>query len=150
MSDIRNFRWEKAPDIYFGDNKVKRFLLGVSGTNPLICFGVNPSTGTDKFADKTLHMVEQIAKRNGYDGWIMLNIYPQCTTDPNGLPEKIDITLHNENIKYITEVLQKRDLALWAAWGKPITLRPYLLECLREIHAIAIENNCCWVAFGKN
>lgn len=149
MSNIRNYKWEKAPDIYCGDNSIKRFLLGVSGANPLICFGINPSTATEKFADKTLHMVEQIAKRNGYDGWIMLNIYPLRSTDPNGLPEKIDVALHSENIKYITELLRERELTLWAGWGKPIMIRPYLLECLRDIHAISTRNNCRWVAFGK-
>ena len=59
------YQWETAPDIYIGDDLRRRFVLGVSGNHPLICFGVNPSTANHEYADKTLHMVEQIAKRNG-------------------------------------------------------------------------------------
>ena len=80
----------------------------------------------------------------------MLNIYAFRSTDPNGWPKKIDIGLHKENIYYITDLLRERECTLWAGWGKPIMVRSYLLECLKDIYEISVINNCSWVAFGKN
>ena len=33
--------------LYCGDDKA-RFILGQFGANPIICFGINPSTANDK------------------------------------------------------------------------------------------------------
>lgn len=146
---MRSYKWSIAPNIYEGDDVHKRFVLGVSGRNPLICFGINPSTANNQFADKTLHMVEKIASLNDYDGWLMLNIYPQRSTDPNGLDHARNEELHIQNLKHITTVLKRGDLSLWAAWGKPIMTRGYLVECLWDINHLATKYSCRWIAFGK-
>ena len=111
------YRWEVTPDIYIGDDTYRRFVLGVSGSDPLICFGVNPSTANNEYADKTLHMVEQIAKRNGFDGWIMFNVCPFRAIDPKCLPRIQNDDLHKENLRYIEKCLEKENLTIWAAWG---------------------------------
>lgn len=143
------YEWEVAPDIYIGDDICKRYVIGVSGNNPLICFGVNPSTANNEYADKTLHMVEQIAKRNGFDSWIMFNVYPYRSTDPKCLPRTRNDNLHNENLQHIKSYLQKGNLTIWAAWGKPITERDYLINCLNDIYEIANKYSCRFIAFGK-
>lgn len=143
------YEWETAPDIYIGDDAHKRFVLGVSGDNPLICFGVNPSTANNEYADKTLHMVEQIAKRNGFDSWIMFNIYPYRSTDPKCLPRTRSDDLHKENLYYIEKYLQKTNLTIWAAWGEPVMEREYLMDCLHDIYGIANKYSCRFIAFGQ-
>lgn len=145
---MRKYKWEKSPSIYKGDERT-RFLLGVDGECPLVCFGVNPSTADNEYADKTLHMVEQIAKHNGYDGWIMMNLYALRSTDPKGLPPQVDPILHEQNMEHIYEVLRRCNLSLWAAWGEPIALQPYLTRCLQDIYKIAEDCECTWISFGK-
>jgi hypothetical protein len=143
--------WEVKPNMFEGDKTTKRFILGVSGDNPLICVGFNPSTATEEYADRTLKTVEQIAKNNGYNGWIMLNVYPQRATNPFCLPTDIDWQLHSENLTHISKIFKIGSLSLWAAWGDLIdsNSRPYLMSCLRDILNIAAENNRHWIAFEK-
>lgn len=145
---MRRYQWDVKPDIYIGD-KYKRFVLGVSGKNPLVCFGINPSTADDEAADKTLHMVEQISKRNGFDGWIMFNVYPYRSANPECLPCTRNENLHQENLRCIEEYLPQTGPTVWAAWGNLITARKYLIDCLYDIYRVANKHSCQFIAFGK-
>ena len=64
-----------------------RYVLGRRGTNPLICIGINPSTADPTRLDPTLQSVDRIAKNNGFDGFMMMNVYPQRATVPNDLDQ---------------------------------------------------------------
>ena len=75
--------------LYQGDGKT-RFVLGeVTGDNPLICFCINPSNAKivdNKLqTDKTIKKIRNIVDMEKYDGWIMLNLYAQVTSEPNNL-----------------------------------------------------------------
>ena len=59
-----------------------RYILGIEGKNPLICVGVNPNTAEPNHLNRTLKSVETFSKMNGYDSWLMLNLYPQRATYP--------------------------------------------------------------------
>ena len=72
----------KGKVLYLGDD-TERFILGESGANPIICFGINPSTANDIKYDPTILKIRKIASENNCDGWIMLNLYPQRATNPN-------------------------------------------------------------------
>ena len=86
--------------LYCGDDKA-RFILGQSGANPIICFGINPSTANDMKDDPTILKIKKIASENDCDGWIMLNLYPQRATNPNDMHTKADndLNIKNYNIK---------------------------------------------------
>lgn len=62
-----------------------RFVLGEPGSNSLVCVGVNPSTATPEKLDNTLRTVKKLSAVHGFDGWIMLNLYPQRATNPNDM-----------------------------------------------------------------
>lgn len=125
-------KYEIAPEQYGDENN--RFALWVSGKNPLIVFGVNPSTADEKTPDKTIMRVMYFVKKYKCDGWVMLNIYPQRSTKPSNLKEKINHNLNAENIVYIKKILKKfPKRTLCAAWGISINKRKYLRECLKEI-----------------
>jgi len=62
-----------------------RFVLGTVGVNPLVCVGVNPSTAAPGDPDRTVSKVMGFAARNGFDSWVMLNLYPQRSIDPKGM-----------------------------------------------------------------
>ena len=93
----------------------------------MICIGVNPSTAEPDCLDRTLESVQRISLKNGYDSWIMINIYPQRSTNPNKMHTTFDIDIHNDNVSYIKELFQKFPNAdIWAAWGTLIEKREYL------------------------
>ena len=79
-------RWLYVPDFY----TEYRYVLGTKGQNPLICIGVNPSTAQPDRLDNTLKSVERIALGNGYDSFIMFNVYPQRATRPQDMAKERD------------------------------------------------------------
>lgn len=135
--------------IYKTDNdNLYRYSLGNCKKNPLICIGVNPSTASPEKLDPTIQSVSRIAQNNGYDGWIMLNLYPQRSTDPNGLDLNCNNDIHSTNIQMISNILENYDISdIWAAWGTLITKRDYLKQCLDDLYSITKDYN--WVTFGK-
>lgn len=99
------YKWDKSYSdddwIYINNNTNKaRFVLGVKGNNPLIVFGINPSTASDKEPDATLIRVEKVAKTKKHDSWIMLNVYPSRETHIEKMVN-FDKKLHKENLKQI-------------------------------------------------
>jgi hypothetical protein len=115
---------------------LERYVLGdVTGNNPFIVFGINPSYATPSKLDPTLRQVESMSKILGYTGWIMLNIYPQRSTNPNGMHATINNSIHNDNLIEIEKIIkQYPNVRLHAMWGNNITLRSYLkTTCLTDI-----------------
>lgn len=56
-----------------------RYVLGQifnPNGNTLLCFGINPSTACPECIDNTIKKIISISRHNGYENWIMLNIYP--------------------------------------------------------------------------
>lgn len=127
-----------------------RYTLGVKGDKVLICCGINPSTAIPNDLDQTVRRVQTFSKDNGYDGYVMINIYPQISTDPKYMHLAIDQINHAENIKNLSQLFQAYPNAnIWAAWGNLIEKRPYLYKALREIYEIAKYNNMNWIHFNE-
>ena len=123
-------RWLYAPNFY----SEYRYILGTRGQNPLICIGINPSTARPDCLDNTLKSVERIALGNGFDSFLMFNVYAQRATDPNSMEKVCNPLLHRENLeafRYILSISQAP--CVWAAWGSIIEKRSYLPLCLRDM-----------------
>ena len=125
--------------LYQGDGKT-RFVLGeVTGDNPLICFGINPSSAKivdNKLqTDKTIKKIRYIADvEKKYDGWIMLNLYAQVTSEPNNLDKVFNNNLHSKNIDEIEKILNRfPNSDILACWGNLIEKRRYLKYCLKGL-----------------
>lgn len=130
------------------DNKA-RFVLGEKGKNPLICIGVNPSTAEPGNLDPTLRKVKKFAKLHGFDGWVMLNLYPQRATNPKNLHPEINGRWYRFNVVYARDILLENPKAtIWAAWGTSIEERKYLLKCLEGIDVTASLGHR-WITIGK-
>ena len=142
-------KWLYVPPFY----DEYRYILGTRGENPLICIGINPSTAQPGDLDNTLKSVERIAKNNGYDSFIMFNVYAQRATDPNAMDESFNADLHRENMEAFRYVLSLyadgRRPAVWAAWGTLIEKRTYLIPALRDMIAAGEEARAQWFTFGK-
>ena len=142
-------KWLYVPDFY----TEYRYILGTRGQNPLICIGVNPSTAAPDDLDNTLKSVSRIAAGNGYDSWIMFNVYAQRATRPEDMDRELNRQLHQANMaafEYILQnVAQGLRPAVWAAWGTIIEKRPYLPGCVRDMVALGRRYNARWLCAGK-
>jgi len=139
-------KWLYAPDFY----SEYRYILGTRGTNPLICIGINPSTAQPGDLDNTLKSVERIALGNGFDSFIMFNVYAQRATEPDAMEKVCNQLLHKENLeafRYVLSISQKP--AVWAAWGTIIEKRAYLPQCLRDMLAVGREYGASWYCAGR-
>ena len=126
-----------------------RYILGTRGKKPLICVGVNPSTAAPGDLDNTLKSVERVAHFNGYDSFIMFNVYAQRATRPGDMERERNETLHRENMAAFAYVLSLSEApAVWAAWGTVIEQRPYLPDCVRDMIALGEEYGARWFTAG--
>ena len=138
-------RWLYAPNFY----SEYRYILGTRGKNPLICIGINPSTAQPGDLDNTLKSVERIALGNGFDSFIMFNVYAQRATDPDAMEKTCNLLLHKENLEAFRYVLSiSHQPAVWAAWGTIIEKRPYLPECVRDMVKVGQEYGAAWYCAG--
>ena len=138
-------KWLYAPNFY----SEYRYILGTRGEKPLICIGINPSTARPDALDNTLKSVERIALGNGFDSFLMFNVYAQRATSPDDMERQCNEALHRENMEAFRYVLGLSEApAVWAAWGAIIEKRDYLPRCLRDMLAAGEEFGARWFCAG--
>ena len=138
-------KWLYAPNFY----SEYRYILGTRGKNPLICIGINPSTAAPDDLDNTLKSVQRIALGNGFDSFIMFNVYAQRATSPDDMEKECNPLLHAENLEAFRYVLSiSENPTVWAAWGAIIEKRKYLPECVKDMLAAGEEFGAKWVCAG--
>ena len=138
-------KWLYVPNFY----SEYRYILGTRGKNPLICVGINPSTAKPDDLDNTLKSVQRIAAGNGFDSFLMFNVYAQRATRPDDMERQCNLQLHAENMKawrYLLSIGERP--AVWAAWGAIIEKRKYLPECVADMLAISREFEAEWFCAG--
>lgn len=138
-------RWLYVPNRY----SEYRYILGTRGSHPLICVGINPSTAAPDALDPTLQSAQRIALANGYDSFLMFNVYAQRATRPDDMERQCNLKLHRENMeafRYLLSIGEKP--TVWAAWGAIIEKRRYLPECVAEMLSISREYDASWVCAG--
>ena len=138
-------KWLYVPAFY----SEYRYILGTRGKNPLICVGINPSTAKPDDLDNTLKSVQRIADGNGFDSFLMFNVYAQRATRPDDMERQCNLRLHEENMKafrYLLSISEKP--AVWAAWGAIIEKRKYLPECVADMLRISREYDAEWFCAG--
>ena len=143
-------KWLYVPDFY----TEYRYILGTRGRDPLICIGINPSTAVPDDLDNTLKSVARIAAGNGFDSWIMFNVYAQRATRPDDMDRELNEDLHRENMRAFAYILSHaaehgHSPAVWAAWGTILEKRPYLPACVREMVRIGQDYGAHWLCAGK-
>ena len=144
--DVRD--WLYVPN-HYGEY---RYILGTTGKKPLICIGINPSTAAPGNLDNTLKSVERIAKGNGFDSFIMFNVYAQRATRPQDMDKELNEALHRENMKafdYVLSLYEGGSPAVWAAWGNIVEMRPYLKKCLADMVRVGKKHGAVWYSSGK-
>lgn len=146
--DYDKCRWLYVPCHY----SEYRYILGTKGKRPLICIGINPSTAKPDDLDNTLKSVERIAAGNGFDSFIMFNVYPQRATDPDDMDKNFNRPMHEQNMKafeYILSLYGEGDKpAVWAAWGTIIEKRDYLKLCVKDMVERGKKYGAGWYTAG--
>ena len=138
-------RWLYVPNRY----SEYRYILGTRGSRPLICIGINPSTAAPDALDPTLQSVERIAHANGYDSFLMFNVYAQRATRPDDMEKTYNPALHEENRKAFRYLLSLSPApAVWAAWGNIIMKRDYLIPCMADFAADGAGAGARWFTAG--
>ena len=141
-------KWIYVPNFY----SEYRYILGTRGKAPLICVGINPSTAAPDDLDNTLKSVERVAHHNGYDSFIMFNVYAQRATNPDDMEATYNSTLHAQNMRafdYALSLNKTGTPAIWAAWGTIIEKRPYLPECVKDMIRIGSTYGAQWFSAGR-
>ena len=141
-------KWLYVPNFY----SEYRYILGTKGVKPLICVGINPSTAAPDDLDNTLKSVERVAHHNGFDSFIMFNVYAQRATNPDDMEQTCNAALHEENMRafdYALSLDKEGAPAVWAAWGTIIEKRDYLPDCVRDMIAVGNARGARWYSAGK-
>ena len=142
-------KWLYVPSFY----SEYRYILGTKGRNPLICIGINPSTAEPDNLDNTLKSVERVAHFNGFDSFIMFNVYAQRATNPDDMELSLNEELHAENTKAFEYILglysDGNTPSVWAAWGAIIEKRGYLYDCVRDFVKAGEKFGAKWYTAGK-
>ena len=136
-------------DIYETDDKnLYRFALGISSNKILFVFGLNPSTADNKDPDQTIKKIMGFAEKNGYDSFVMFNLYPQRATNPNELDKFPDKNIIRKNERIILNLVSKqKNPNILLAWGDNIFVRDYLIDCLTKIYQ-SLPSQVNWWRIG--
>ena len=142
---------EYAIKIYLKDEEnLNRFVLGNINKNPLFVIGLNPSTADENKPDPTITKVMGFAEGNGFDSFVMLNLYPQRATKPSDLAIDICEINHGKNITEIENILNSVSKPkILASWGEKIRERKYLSHCIKSIHEVTKNKNAEWLKIGE-
>ena len=132
---------------YAGNDKYRYILECFNNpskeNNSLVCIGANSSTAIPGSLDPTLKTVDRVAKRFGYDGFIMLNLSPIRATNPKDLPLEEGVDMYNENIDWIESIICAYP-TVYCAWGNLIEIRPYM-NIFKDLR---IPDNTIWLSRG--
>ncbi len=96
-----------------------------------------------------LQSAQRIALNNGYDSFLMFNVYAQRATRPDDMEPTCNAALHAENRKAFRYLLSLSEHpAVWAAWGNIIEKRDYLMDCMRDFAADGQAAGARWFTAG--
>lgn len=131
---------------YDGNDKYRYILecFDKESSNLLVCIGANSSTAVPGSLDPTLKTVDRVAKRFGYDGFIMLNLSPIRATNPKNLPLEESKDMYWKNIEWIESVICTYP-TVYCAWGNLIEIRPYM-NIFRDL---TIPDSTIWLCRGS-
>lgn len=110
FSPCREYRyalWRNWQGMFDGKNGYAMFI------------GLNPSTADETEDDPTIRRCVAFAKRWGYDGLCMTNLFGFRATDPDVMLAKAD-PVGPDNDRYLVEMARNAGVVV-AAWGTPGT-----------------------------
>ncbi len=120
MAKTEKLVWTRSHCVFSPDRKWRYTLERWWGQGRYVNFlCLNPSTADEEHNDPTVTRCCHYAKRWGYEGCVVTNIFGLRSTDPHALllePDPVGI----DNDEHILRVARGADLviAAWGVWGK--------------------------------
>ena len=143
-------KMEQIPEKEDKQSEKVRFALFNKGKRTLVILGLNPSTADSEKMDPTMRKVSRIVEENGYDSFIMFNLYPLRATDPKELPQEMDVQLHQQNLNVIREKIREfKHIDVLAAFGNNAGKRKYLQNCWKDIVNVFSAYDTTWYRLGS-
>lgn len=128
---------------------LKYMEKGTLSTNTLYVVGLNPSTADMKTPDPTMSRLFRLCVLNGYDSFVMFNLYPHRATNPNEMDNPVNSNEFNENIKFIKKKLPQGATVL-LCYGDNICKRSYLIDSLMKIRQIGEKKKVNWKCISES
>ncbi len=137
-------------DLYRGNRSdTCHFVLGRAGARPLHVVGLNPSTANRDQADVTVAKVARMVSMSGFDGFVMLNLYPLRCLRPADLPRSADASLLTRNQQLIVATAKLHEAPqFWAAWGADICRRKFLIQACQQLADEVASLGGGWWCYG--
>lgn len=134
----------KASRAEFSPDRIHRYALWRTwdktlGVAMFLC--LNPSTADEIQNDPTVTRCINYAKRWGYGGMIMSNIFAFRATDPADMKAAKD-PIGPENDKWLIKLSKEADIiiAAWGNHGKFMNRGPAVLKLLNNLHYLEMNN----------
>lgn len=113
---------------YIWEHDDYRYALGTFGKRILIFIGLHPSIAIPEHPDTTYQVLDSMAKNQGYDGLVLVNLYPKVIKDDNLSYEKSEDNINEKNFEIIRSIFldfdeQNIDYTVLCGWGNDITLK---------------------------
>jgi hypothetical protein len=107
--------------VFEGDYRYALKRIWDPGKDQMAWVMLNPSTATEEVFDPTVRRCNNWARKWGYGGFHVLNIFALRSTDPQALATHPD-PVGPENNQYIRETVTdpkvKLVMAAWGVWGE--------------------------------
>jgi hypothetical protein len=111
-------------------------------SSPKIAFiGLNPSTADETSDDPTVRRCIDFARRWGFGGMYMLNVFAYRSTDPRLLKTAVDpVGPGNRAALLRTCRRSKMTVACWGGWGRLFDRGRTVIELLRDspLHCLGV------------
>lgn len=94
------------PETYSSDYRIALGHITDDTKNPLVAIAMNPSAANEETSDSTANRVINASIALRYDGWVIVNLYPERATDTNDM-HAFNQKLHEKNLTEISKLLKK-------------------------------------------
>jgi len=133
--------WDPRPSEMTHRNALGNTAHASPSNPPLIAICMNPSYADEGRADRTVNRLIDASRAHGYSGWIMLNLYPERSTNPSGL-SAFDPVISAANCAAIERVLSEYEATeVLGAWGflSRATLRRAKVDVLATLKRLDVR-----------
>jgi hypothetical protein len=118
------------PDPLFGSGRL------------LMWIGLNPSTADETQLDPTLTRILGYSRREGYDGFIMTNLFAWRATDPKDMKAAAD-PIGPDNDRWLLACARRsgKVVAAWGSHGSHQNRGAQVCELLRDFELVCLNRN---------
>lgn len=128
-------------ELYDG-NEYERYVIGVSGSNPLYVVAMNPSVADHEVFDQTVIKLFGMAFLWGFDGCILFNLCPIREPDSLKLEEILDEDKRIKNLQTIVNTIPEGATVL-ATWGD-VSKNKVLRNSVKDIYTNLKDRDISW------